>query len=364
VAIRTRRAFVVAVALATIAGIYATFVAATSSSDAETMAVPVSATTLASLTSAASSCPSLTAAKLAGQVMAESSFSTATTTVHGGVGIAGLTDAEWQLWRPSVDAVHTDNGANILALSHFVCDLVGQLRVAKVPGDPWEMAVAAYHSGVPAVTAAAGIPADAASYVTNVVSYAQWYGGQPGFTATGLPAPDPSVSSTTVPAPTPTRAAAAATSGSGPTSVAPPPQPQTTTPQSAPTTATAPPTQGILWNQEFNGCLSADKALNGSHLVVVACDGSAAQLWQPMADGTIRAAGMCMDAQFAQTANFTPVQVANCSGNLAQLFTLTSSGHLYSPYANKCVNIDVSSGVVLYTCLDQTNQLFELDRQP
>ena len=87
------------------------------------------------------------------------------------------------------------------------------------------------------------------------------------------------------------------------------------------------------------------------------------QLWQPNADdGTIRSVGLCMDAANAATADFTPVQVARCSGNPAQLFTLEENGHLFSPYANKCVNIHyepgVGTSVVLFSCLDQTNQIW------
>ncbi|GAA5193283.1 hypothetical protein GCM10023322_54940 [Rugosimonospora acidiphila] len=126
--------------------------------------------------SAAHSCPSLTFARLAGQLMAESAFDTAvTTTSSGGRGIAGLTDVVWSRWRPNADAPRSDAKANIEALAHDMCDLVGQLRAAKVPGDGWRDALAAYHSGISAVTRAGGVPPAATGYVNLVAGYAAWY---------------------------------------------------------------------------------------------------------------------------------------------------------------------------------------------
>jgi hypothetical protein len=117
----------------------------------------------------------------------------------------------------------------------------------------------------------------------------------------------------------------------------------------------------------IHGCLSASKALDGTQLVIAGCDGSMVQHWQAMSDGTIRSVGLCMDAANAGTTDFTRVQVANCSGNPAQLFTLNDNKQLYSPYANKCVNIHYTPGqgtsVVLFSCLNQPNQFFAFRAQ-
>jgi hypothetical protein len=143
----------------------------------------------------------------------------------------------------------------------------------------------------------------------------------------------------------------------------PPTAPAPTEP--APTTAD--PTNGQLWNNEFHGCLTANRSLDGTPLGMVACDGSMVQFWQPMPDGTIRSAGLCMDAANAGTADGTPVQVAYCSGNPAQQFTLNADQHIYSSYANKCVNIDYNptsgTSIILFSCLDQTNQIFTFQAQ-
>jgi hypothetical protein len=93
------------------------------------------------------------------------------------------------------------------------------------------------------------------------------------------------------------------------------------------------------------------------------CDGSAVQHWQQMSDGTLRAVGLCMDAANAGTANYTPVQVATCSGNPAQQFAVGQNNHIYSSFADKCVNIDRAAGVVLFSCLNQNNQNFTFKQQ-
>jgi hypothetical protein len=351
-------------ALAAAAGIVA--VTTVSSADTPPLAgAAVPAQYRPVLTDAAASCPALTPARLAGQIMAESGFSASATTDRGGSGIAGLTDAEWKTWQPTANADRGDPAANILALAHHVCDLVGHVRVDKVNGDLWVLAVAAYRSGVAAVVAAGGVPASAQSYVDNVGGYAAWYALQPEFGGTGTPA------TTTPPATTPSATPYPAT---GTTAPAPPPTPVTAATRAlesprgpALPPPTADPTSGELWNDEFHGCLTAGQALDGTHLAVVACDGSMVQHWQPMPDGTIRSAGLCMDAAWAGTSNGTAVQVANCSGNPAQLFTLSPQHHLYSPYANKCVNIDYNptsgTSIILFSCLDQTNQIFTFRAQ-
>jgi hypothetical protein len=170
--------------------------------------VPVPAADLAVINSAAESCPALSASRLAGQLMATSKFksSTAGQAVPGGAGIAGLSGAAWRQWMPGQQARRGSNADNIVALAHEMCDLTGQVRSAQVPGDPWLAALAAFHSGKPAVVAAKGVPAGARGYVSTVNRYTTWYSQQPGF---GGPGPDtttppnaPPPNGTTTPPPT------------------------------------------------------------------------------------------------------------------------------------------------------------------
>lgn len=151
--------------------------------DSSEAGLPVPAADVAVIDSAVNSCPALTASRLAGQLMANSAFKpgAASTALPGGAGIAGLSDAAWQKWAPGPQASRGNDADNIVALAHEMCDLVGQVRAAQVPGDAWQAALAAFHSGMPAVVAAKGVPADARAYVEDVNRYTAWYAQQPGF---------------------------------------------------------------------------------------------------------------------------------------------------------------------------------------
>jgi hypothetical protein len=141
-------------------------------------APPVPAWLRQPVTIAALSCPTLTPARLAGQVMAASRFDPNAITTDGGMGVAGLTEAAWQRWAPRPGIARTDVAATVLALAHDMCDLVGELRAAKVPGDRWRLALAAYQCGTLAVISAHKVPPAAAGYVDRVAGYAAWYEAQ------------------------------------------------------------------------------------------------------------------------------------------------------------------------------------------
>lgn len=332
--------------------------------------VPVPVADRVALATAGGACPALGVAKLSGQIMAESGFDP-DSTGRGGRGLAHLTDAEWDAWRPSRTADRADPAATIAALAHLTCDLVGQVRLLDLPGDRWQLAVAAFRAGIPAVNAARGVPPDTRDYVERVIRYATWYALTPDGSAPAQPSPSPALTLVEPASPVPA-AATTAPSPSAPPSSTRPPAPATTRAAPAPTpkkTTTKPALpSGALVNDEFHGCLSANKALDGTQLIEAGCDASAVEHWQAMPDGTIRSVGLCMDAAGGSTADWTPVQVAVCSGNPAQHFALNGSGHIYSSYADKCVNINYDAGtnttqIVLFSCLNQTNQIFRFQQQ-
>ncbi len=132
---------------------------------------PVPDAELASVVAGATACPALTPARLAGQLMALTGFDNAASAGS----IAGVDDSMWAKWKPAANAERGDDHANILALSHQDCEYVGELRVAQIDGDLWQLAVAAQHGGIDAVIAAKGIPAAQKSFVDDVVGYAAWY---------------------------------------------------------------------------------------------------------------------------------------------------------------------------------------------
>jgi Ricin-type beta-trefoil lectin domain len=311
---------------------------------------PVSPEMFTILVEAAHVCPDLTPARLAGQVMAESSFASDVAN-----GLAGLSDEDWKAWTPSPDADRSDPRASITALARLICDLVGRERAASAAGNLWWLAVSAYRSGKRPTVSADGVASPVRAYADRVAAHAAWYDTQPDFNTFTFDAP---------PSPAPSPAESASPSSGPPATespAAPRSRPTTTGPSPAAPPAPAPNLRNgaSLFNAEFRGCLSATKSLDGTHLSVAACDGSALQRWTAYTDGTIQAVGLCMDVANAVTADFTPVQVARCSGNAAQQFVLQGD-HLRSTYASKCVNIDINSTIVIYRCVNQSNQVWKV----
>jgi hypothetical protein len=136
------------------------------------------------LVRAASSCPTLTPARLAGQVMVASNFGDQPVPEMrdgGAVGVAALTPEQWQKYAPSPDAAPTDREDAITALAHAMCQLVGQSRALNIDADPWRVALAAHRLGIDQVIAAGAVPESAADYVETVDRYAAWYALQPAF---------------------------------------------------------------------------------------------------------------------------------------------------------------------------------------
>ncbi|GAB2943770.1 hypothetical protein GCM10027280_35540 [Micromonospora polyrhachis] len=308
------------------------------------------------ITEAAGSCPTLTPAKLAGQLMAESRFVADATTARAGRGLAGLTDDEWRTWQPWSGVDQGDAEASVFALAHYLCHLIGQVREVKLEGEVWPLAVAAYHSGMPAVISANGVPDGARDYVVRTGRYAAWYALNTGFNESALLAAGPETTATASPRSTPSPKAS-----SSPSNVvsASPSSSRQATPRGSST-------GGSLVNDEYHSCLTANPPRDGTRLMLAKCDGSPAQSWEPRPDGTIRASGLCMDAANAGQVDFTPVQVAVCQGNPAQQFLLIDK-RIYSMHADKCVNIHYNPGegttIVLFSCLSQSNQFFRLQKR-
>ncbi|MDR7276483.1 ricin-type beta-trefoil lectin domain protein [Catenuloplanes atrovinosus] len=186
-----RRAIGIAVVLALIgAGAVTGSIAGTATAGPVREGVPVPAAQVPMIAQAALSCPSLTASRLAGQLMAESGFDAAARTERGGSGLAGLTDEVWEQWKPWVGAKRLDPEANVFALAHYMCDMVGQIRHRDVGGSLWELALGAHRSGLDTVLARSAVPNDSAAYVNEVASYAAWYAARPDFATEDADEPD------------------------------------------------------------------------------------------------------------------------------------------------------------------------------
>lgn len=100
---------------------------------------------------------------------------------------------------------------------------------------------------------------------------------------------------------------------------------------------------------------------DGTQLQLWTCNGTGAQDWTFVSDGTVRGMGMCMDVAWGSTADGASVQIANCSGNPAQQFVLSAAGDLVNPQANKCVDVTGANSadgtkLITWTCTGGANQ--------
>lgn len=107
-------------------------------------------------------------------------------------------------------------------------------------------------------------------------------------------------------------------------------------------------------------CLRA-KPSDGSPVHLWTCDGSVAEKWVLMGDRTIRSGGLCMDAAGAGTVNGTIVQVARCSGVLAQQFTVTSADEIVGLQSGLCLDAKDAgtangTAIQLWDCWGDGNQ--------
>jgi len=68
------------------------------------------------------------------------------------------------------------------------------------------------------------------------------------------------------------------------------------------------------------------------------CTGNAAQQWTVGGDGTVRALGKCLDVAGGSTADGTVVQLYTCNGTNAQKWTYTAAHEFINVGANKCLD--------------------------
>ncbi|MEV5384482.1 RICIN domain-containing protein [Streptomyces sp. NPDC052721] len=107
--------------------------------------------------------------------------------------------------------------------------------------------------------------------------------------------------------------------------------------------------------------VSGWQSRDGSPLQIWSCNGSSAQKWQFMSDGTVRAMGKCMDLAGAGTFNGATIQLADCNGGWAQQFRLNAAHDLVAVSPDKCVDVrdnGTSDGTALqlWDCAGTDNQ--------
>jgi beta-glucanase (GH16 family) len=138
----------------------------------------------------------------------------------------------------------------------------------------------------------------------------------------------------------------------------------TTTPPSSPTAPTGPgqAKSGAIRGiggmcADVAGASSADRTPIQLHN----CTGNAAQQWTAGTDGTVRALGKCLDVSGGSTADGAPVQLYTCNGTNAQQWTYTAAHDLTNTGADKCLDATGNSAadgtrLQTWTCTGGANQ--------
>ncbi|MGW5577632.1 ricin-type beta-trefoil lectin domain protein [Micromonospora chokoriensis] len=304
-------------------------------------AVPLPDALVAPVADAGRRCPQVPAAAVAGQLMAVSGLRTDPPD-------AAVPLDLWQRYAPA-KASRASAGDVIGVLGAGMCQLARELD--GLPGDPYLLALAAWHSGEDTVRRAGGVPdAMTQSFLERVRRYTDYYRLDTRLGAVPGPAPTPSASRTPPGSP----------SATPPRPVAAPPSPSRGPASPKPTASRKP--SGTMFAHERSGkCLDAGAAtdLLASRLETCA-PYSVSQRWHIRSDGTIRSArsGLCLDVNDSGVTDGTLVQTATCDGADTQRWTLRNDALISPVNGGMCVDIgwDLAT-TAIWTCnydADQT----------
>ncbi|MEU6349115.1 glycoside hydrolase family 19 protein [Streptomyces sp. NPDC047072] len=100
---------------------------------------------------------------------------------------------------------------------------------------------------------------------------------------------------------------------------------------------------------------------NGTAVQLYDCNGTGAQIWSNPGDGTLRALGKCLDVVDRSTADGAAVQLWDCSGGANQQWVVSGARDIVNPAANKCLDVrDNNSAngtrLQIWTCAGTANQ--------
>ncbi|MCM4083463.1 hypothetical protein [Paractinoplanes hotanensis] len=150
---------------------------------------PVPDSYLAAVLAAGRSCPGLTPARVAAQLMAASAFNPNLFGARSAQGIAQFSPQIWTRYAPSVaGATPWDPSAAIPALGRTMCALLD--GVDGLGKDRYRLALAAFRVGPDAVRRAGGLPddADVRRFVDLTAAYADHYQRDPKLGGPAVPA--------------------------------------------------------------------------------------------------------------------------------------------------------------------------------
>ncbi|MGW1544842.1 glycoside hydrolase family 19 protein [Streptomyces sp. NPDC002309] len=100
---------------------------------------------------------------------------------------------------------------------------------------------------------------------------------------------------------------------------------------------------------------------NGTAVQLYDCNGTGAQVWSNPGDGTLRALGKCLDVVERSTADGASVQLWDCSGGANQQWVVTGARDIVNPAANKCLDVRGNSSanatrLQIWSCTGAANQ--------
>ncbi|WP_405538886.1 glycoside hydrolase family 19 protein [Streptomyces sp. NBC_00075] len=107
--------------------------------------------------------------------------------------------------------------------------------------------------------------------------------------------------------------------------------------------------------------IAGASSANGTAVQIYDCNGTSAQLWSNPGDGTLRALGKCLDVVEHGTADGASVQLWDCTGGANQQWVVTAARDIVNPAADKCLDVrgNVSTNATrlqIWTCTGNPNQ--------
>lgn len=107
--------------------------------------------------------------------------------------------------------------------------------------------------------------------------------------------------------------------------------------------------------------VASASSANGAAVQLYDCNGTNAQIWSNPGDGTLRALGKCLDVVEHSTADGASVQLWDCTGGANQQWVVTAARDIVNPAADKCLDVrenDSANGTRLqiWTCTGTSNQ--------
>ncbi len=111
--------------------------------------------------------------------------------------------------------------------------------------------------------------------------------------------------------------------------------------------------------------VAGGNSANGTAVQLYDCNGTAAQVWTVAADGSLQALGKCMDVAGGGTANGSQIQLYDCNGTGAQQWQARSDGSVVNPQSGRCLDATGPSSangtrLQIWDCTGGANQKWTL----